>query len=149
MKNVLDRMHQIAETLQSPQLNIIDAMAIIQSKVELLKKIKDDHDAINAGMTISRKVGNDNLKEEFQRKHQKSTNLIRPNQETTAKITFRQFYQVKFMKVLNMLIEEYAIDCIRCFETLKPFIVVLQPFRTIYKKHFSCLIFVISQQTQN
>lgn len=32
-------------------------MAIIQSKVELLKKIKDDHDAINqeinAGMTIS------------------------------------------------------------------------------------------------
>ena len=47
MKNVMHRKHQMTETLQSPELNIIDAMAINQNTVELLKKIRDDHDAMN------------------------------------------------------------------------------------------------------
>ena len=47
MKNIMYRMHQITETLQSPELNIIYATAIIQSTVELLKKTKDDHDSMN------------------------------------------------------------------------------------------------------
>ena len=65
LKNVMHRMHQMTETLQSPELNIIDtiAMVIIQSTVELLKKIKDDrhtmNQEINAGITFLRKVGND------------------------------------------------------------------------------------------
>ena len=65
MKNVIH--------LQSPELNIIDAMTIIQSTVELLKKIRDDHDTvnqeINAGITFLWKVGNNDPEEEFQRKH--------------------------------------------------------------------------------
>ena len=132
MKNVMHRMHQMTETLQSPELNIIDAMTIIQNTVEFLKKIRDDHDAmnqeINACITFLRKVGNDDPNKEFQRKHQTRKAPIRfdPNQDTTAKVTFHQFYQGEFMKLLNMLIEEYGNNLIRCFETLKPLIVVLR-----------------------
>ena len=86
-------MHQITETLQSPELNIIYAIAIIQSTVDLLKKTKDCHatmnQEINDGIKFLRKVGNDNLEEEFQRKHRmrKAPIWFYPNQETTAKIT--------------------------------------------------------------
>ena len=66
-------MHQMTETLQSPESNIIDAMAIIQSTVESLKKIRDDHNTmnqeINAGIRFPRKIGNDSPEEKFQQKH--------------------------------------------------------------------------------
>ena len=133
MKNVMHRMHQMTETLKSPELNIIDVMTIIQGSVELLKKIRDNHDTmnqeINAGITFLWKVGNNDPEEEFQQEHRMRKAPIRfdSNQETTAKITLYQFYRGEFMKLLNMLIEEYGNNLIRCFETLKPFIVVLRP----------------------
>ena len=69
----MHHMHQMTETLQSPELNIIDTMAIIQSTVELLKKIRDDHNTmnqeINSGIRFPRKIGNDSPEEEFQQKH--------------------------------------------------------------------------------
>ena len=97
MKNVMHCMHQMTETLQSPESNIIDAMAIIQSTAVLLKKIRDDQDTmnqeINAGITFLRKVGKDDPEEEFQRKHRMRKAPIRfdPNQETTAKVTLHHF----------------------------------------------------------
>ena len=123
----------MTETLQLPELNMIDAMTITQSTVEFLKKMRDDHDKmnreINAGITILRKVGNDDPEEEFQQKHpvRKASVWFDPNQEITEKVTLYHFYRDEFMKLLNMLIEEYGNNLIRCFETLKPLIVVLQP----------------------
>ena len=80
MKNIMYRMHQITETLQSPELKIIYAIVIIQSAVELLKKTKDDHatknQEISDGITFLRKVGNDNLEEEFQQKHRMRKAII-------------------------------------------------------------------------
>ena len=87
----------MTETLQSPESNITDTMAIIQSTAVLLKKIRDDQDTvnqeINAGITFLRKVGNDDPEEEFQRKHRMRKAPIRfdPNQETTAKVTLHHF----------------------------------------------------------
>ena len=89
MKNVMYRINQITETLQSPLLNIIDALAIIRSTVESLKKIQDEYNTmnqeINAGITFLRKVGNDDLEEEFQRKHWKALFLIRPESRNHRK----------------------------------------------------------------
>ena len=98
MKNAMDRMHQMTETLQPSELNIADAMAIIQSTIQLLKRIRGDHDTmnqeINAGVTFLRKGDNDDPEEEFQQKYQMRKVPIRfdPNQETTAKVTLHQFY---------------------------------------------------------
>ena len=133
MKDVMHRMHQMTKTSQSPELNIIDAMAIIQSTIELLKKIRDDHDTmnqeINAGITFLRKVGNDDSEEELHRKHRMRKAPIRFNlsQETTAKAILHLFYRDEFIKLLNMLIEEYGNNLNQSFETLKPFAVVTRP----------------------
>ena len=64
MKDVIHCIHQMTEALQSPKLKIVDAMVIIQSTVQLLKKIRDDRDTviqeINAGIiTLLKNVGND------------------------------------------------------------------------------------------
>ena len=88
-------MQQMTETLQLLELNIIDAMAIIQSTVELLKK-RDYHDTMNQEINPR----------EFQRKRRMRKTPVRfdPNQETTAKVTLHQFYRGEFIKLLNMLI---------------------------------------------
>ena len=67
----MHRIHQMTEALQSPKLKIVDAMVIIQSTVQLLKKIRDDRDTviqeINAGIIkLLKNVGNDDAEEEFQ-----------------------------------------------------------------------------------
>ena len=91
--------------------------------MELLKKIRDDPDTmnqeINAGITFLWKVGNNDPEEELQREHRMRKAPIR--------FDSNQFYRGEFMKLLNMLIEEYGNNLIRCFEELKPFIVVLRP----------------------
>ena len=91
----MHRMQQMTETLQLLELNIIDAMAIIQSTVELLKK-RDYHDTMNQEINPG----------EFQRKRRMRKAPVRfdPNQETTAKVTLHQFYRGEFIKLLNMLI---------------------------------------------
>ena len=91
----MHRMQQMTETLQLLELNIIDAMAIIQSTVELLKK-RDYHDTMNQKINPG----------EFQRKRRMRKAPVRfdPNQETTAKVTLHQFYRGEFIKLLNMLI---------------------------------------------
>ena len=91
------------------------------------------HDAmnqeINAGITFLTKAGNNDPEEKFRWRHRMGSAPIRfgPNQETIAKITLHQLYQGEFMKLLNLLIEEYGNNLVRCFETLKPPIVLLRP----------------------
>ena len=99
MKDVMQCIHQMTETLQSPELKIVDAMVIIQSTVQLLKKIRDDRDTvvqeINAGIiTLLKNVGNDDAEEEFQWKQQVRKAPIRfyQNQDTAEKITLHHFY---------------------------------------------------------
>ena len=91
----MHRMQQMTETLQLLELNIIDAMAIIQSTVELLKK-RDYHDTMNQEI---------NPREfQWKRRMRKAPVRFDPNQETTAKVTLHQFYRGEFIKLLNMLI---------------------------------------------
>ena len=43
MKNIMHRMHHMTELLQAEELNIIDAMTVIESTVDLLKRIKMEY----------------------------------------------------------------------------------------------------------
>ena len=73
MKNIMHRMHQMTELLQAEELNIIDAMTVIESTVDLLKRIKDDEDTTNkemdAGIEFLQKLGVADPMEEYRRKH--------------------------------------------------------------------------------
>ena len=95
MKNIMRRIHQMTETLQLPELNIVDAMTIIRAQLSCWRKLRDDHDTMNqeidADITFLRKDGNNDPEEEFQRKQwmRKTQIQFEPNQETTAKITLQ------------------------------------------------------------
>ncbi len=63
----------MTEALQSEELNIIDALTIIESTVHSLRKIIEDEDAmvaeIHAGIKFVEKVGGDAVRE-FERTKQ-------------------------------------------------------------------------------
>ena len=63
----------MTELLQAGELNIIDAMTVIESTVDLLKRIKDDEDTMNkemdAGIEFLQKLGVADPMEEYRRKH--------------------------------------------------------------------------------
>ena len=95
MKNIMRRIYQMTETLQLPELNIVDAMSIIPAQLSCWRKLRDDYDTMNqeidADITFLRKVGNNDPEEEFQRKQwmRKTQIQFEQNQETTAKITLQ------------------------------------------------------------
>ena len=98
MNDVMHHIHQMTETLQSLEFKVVDAMVIIQSTVQLLKKIRDDHDTVSQeiddGIKFLRKLGNDDPEEVFQRKHcvRKEPIQFDPKQHTAKKISLHQFY---------------------------------------------------------
>ena len=61
------------ELLQAEELNIIDATTVIESTVDLLKRIKDDADTMNkemdAGIEFLQKLGVADPMEEYRQKH--------------------------------------------------------------------------------
>ena len=131
MKNFMHRMHQMTEPLQAEELNIIDAMTVIESTVELLKRIKDDEDTMNkemdAGIEFLQKLGVADPMEEYRRKHRMRRVHVRldENQATGVSMSFHQYYRSEGF--LNVLIVQYGENLTRCFETLKPLMVVLKP----------------------
>ena len=133
MKIIMHRMHQMTELLQAEELNIIDAMTVIESTVDLLKRIKDDEDTMNkemdAGIEFLQKSGVADPMEEYRRKHRMRRVPVRldENQATGVPMSFHQYYRSDFKEFLNVLIVQYGENLTRCFETFKPLMVVLKP----------------------
>ena len=133
MKNIMPRMHQMTLALQSEELNIIDALVIIESTVKLLKSIREDESAMNelidAGIVFLRKISSEDPVNEFRWKHRRLPTPIcfDKNPETTAEFQMHQFYRMEFYKFLDLIIKEYGENLSSCFNKLKPLIVVLKP----------------------
>ena len=133
MKNIIHRMHHMTELLEAEELNIIDAMTVIESTVDLLKRIKEDEDTMNkemdAGIEFLQKSGVADPMEEYRRKHRmrQVPVLLDENQATGVPMSFHQYYRSDFKEFLNVLIVQYGENLTRCFETLKPLMVVLKP----------------------
>ena len=132
MKNIMHRMHQMTELLQAEELNIIDAMTVIESTVDLLKRIKDDEDTMNkemdAGIEFLQKLGVADPMEEYRRKYRMRRVSVRLDEDraTGVPMSFHQYYRSDFKGFLNVLIVQYGENLTRCFETLKPLMVVLK-----------------------
>ena len=129
----MPRMHQMTLALQSEELNIIDALVIIESTVKLLKSIREDESSMNelidAGIVFLRKISSEDPVNEFRRKHRRRQTPIcfDKNPETTAEFQMHQFYRMEFYKFLDLIIKEYGENLSSCFNKLKPLIVVLKP----------------------
>ena len=70
--------------------------------------------------------------EEYRRKHRMRRVHVRldENQATGVSMSFHQYYRGEFTEFLNVLIVQYGENLTRCFETLKPLMVVLKPHLT-------------------
>ena len=132
MKNIMPQLHIMHATLQAEELNIIDAMTIIEGTVSLMRTVRNDEAAmdeqIDAAITFLNKVGCEDPVQEFRRKHRRRQVPIRFDQNrTTAEVQLHQFYRMEFNKFLDLVITEYGDNLNSCFLKIKPLVVVLKP----------------------
>ena len=133
MKNIMHRVHQMTLVLQTEELNVIDALTIIESTVELMKRIRDDEDEMNgeidAAIVFLHKLGVEDPDEEFNRKHRvrRMPSRFDDNNDNVSVRNMKQFFRSEFNSFLDILIVEYGDNLARSFETLKPLYAVLKP----------------------
>ena len=112
MKNIMIKSKQMTEALQTENLNVVDAMAIIMATVESLKRINDDEkamaDEIQAGIVFAKKLGG-NPEAESSRKHRvrRPPRTIGDNSRTQAELSIFQFYRREFKKVLDTQVVQF------------------------------------------
>ena len=136
MKNIMPQMQIMHATLQAEELNIVDAMTIIEGTVYLLRTIRNDEATMNSKITAAaeflRKVSTEDPTKEFKRKHRRRQAPLRfDRRQTAADVDMKQFYRMEFNRYLDLVITEYGDNLKSCFEKVKPLVVVLKPLLSI------------------
>jgi hypothetical protein len=98
MKNIMYKTKRMTETLQSEDLNVIDAITIVQSTVNNLQNVNNNIDGMNkeiqAAASFAVKLGVD-VDSDFLRYHRqrKPSRRIDDNPNTTANLNVESFYR--------------------------------------------------------
>ena len=115
----------LTKQLQEEELNIVQALAIIDATVENLKFIRNDEKGLNAEIesmvAFGSKVEIDALAE-YIRHHRtrRPPTSIDDNPDQTAEISFQEFYRKEMRLVLDSLIVEYADNIKVCVDQIRP-----------------------------
>ena len=122
----------ITEILQSQDLNIIDAITILESTVKSLEIINNDIDAMNveiqAAAAFAEHLGIDAASDfKHHHRYRKPPSRIDENPNTTAAFSMDSFYRKEFKAVLDTQINTFADIHNNCKETTKPLIDALHP----------------------
>lgn len=118
--------------LQKEDLNILDALRLIESTVKKFKEIRADEkamdDEIKGATDYASQLGvNPFLEFEARHRIRLLPRKIDEHPETTAKIGFYQYYRKEMGLVLDCLIFEYEENLKLCLEKIKPLAETLQP----------------------
>ena len=121
----------MTETLHSEDLNVIDAITIIESTVKSLENINNDIDGMNAEIKaaelFAKKLGT-HVESDFRRFHhpRKPPRRIDDNPNTTANLNVEWYYRKEFKAVLDTqtstfadVVDKYSIAIKPLFETLE------------------------------
>ena len=125
MKNVMYKTKQMTETLQSEDINVMDAITIIESTVKSLETINNDIDGMNAEIKavnyLLKKLGTD-VESDFRRYHhaRKPPRQIDDNPNATANLSVESYYRKEFKAVLDTQITTFADAVDKCSITIKP-----------------------------
>ena len=134
MKNKMYKAKKMTEALQSKELNVIDAMIIVECTVKSLSEIWANADEmelqIQAGISFTEKLGGHPFAE-FQRKHRVKRQLRRidENPETRTAKTIIQFFKLEFYKVLDVQIQQFGFNLSQCLREIKPFSILQPPLK--------------------
>lgn len=131
MRLVMTKTQILTTEMQKPELNILDALTLIDATVTSLEKIRNSEDEMNnqiqSSVEFAKSLG---LKpeEEFARKRPRRVSIrVDDRPETAAAIQFQEYHRKGMCEVLDSLIMEYRDDIKQCLEKLKPLAEVLQP----------------------
>jgi protein-tyrosine-phosphatase len=132
MKNIMYKTKQMTETLQSEDLNVMDAILIMESTVKSLENVSNDIEGMNAEIqaasSFAEKVGTD-VDSDFRRHHRqrKPPRRIDDNPNTTASLNVESFYRKEFKAVLDTQINTFTDVLENCAAKIKPLLETLHP----------------------
>ena len=131
MKNIMCKTKRMTEILQKEDLNIIDAISIMESTIKSLERVNNDVDAMNseiqAAVAFAEHLGV-NVDSDFQRYHryQKPSGRIDENSSNATSFSLQSFYRKEFKAVLDTQIGTYtevhnnSKETTRLIDTLHP-----------------------------
>ena len=126
-KNIMNKTQRLTEVLQSEELNINDAMTIMDATLETLKSInsksEDVNAVIDAAISFANSKGLDPISD-FQRHHRRKQPPLRidDNPGSLAAFDMHTFYPRKFKTVLDTQISFLSEVYLNCCETVQPII---------------------------
>jgi predicted metal-dependent hydrolase len=132
MKNVMFKVKLLTETLETEDLNIIDAAAMIKSTIDTLETIninpKSMDDLIRSAKQFSKSFGID-AEADFIKHHRRrlKPKRIDSNNDNQASLTLETFYRSEFKIVLDNLINSIKENLEKCIGSLKPLYDLLNP----------------------
>ena len=117
--------------MQKPELNILDALTLINQTVTSLERIRSTEseldDQIDASVEFAKTLGC-NPEDEFAKKSgRKISSRLDDNPQTSANILLHPYYRQCMIAVLDSLITEYRDNTKDCLKKIEPLAVVLQP----------------------
>ena len=125
MKNVMYKMKVLTESLESVQLNVIDAVSLIGKTAKSLEVINLDVEGmdmlIDSAQSFASKLGID-CENDFSRHHRRRIAPKRHDEmrDLQADLTMKQFFRKEFKVVLDTLINMLQSNMKACMQTLKP-----------------------------
>ena len=111
--------------MQKPELNILDALSLIDATVKSLERIRNSESEMNsqvqASAQFTKSFGLDPEQEFAQKRTRRTSSRIDENPHTAADIQFYAQYRKSMIEVLDSLITEYKDNTRNCLEKIKPF----------------------------
>ena len=132
MKNIMYKSKRMTETLQSQDLNVIDAITTVETTVKSLEIAKNDIHGMNAEIkaaaSFAEKLGI-NVDSDFRRHHRqrRAPRRIDDNPDTAANLDVESFYRKECKAVLDTQISTFTDVLENCVATIKPLFDALQP----------------------
>jgi hypothetical protein len=132
MRNVMMKTKILTKEVQSVDINIIDTLEAAQATIASLSHLRDDEtnldNQIDAAVVFSAKHEID-AEDEYQRNHhpQRRPRRFDERPETTATLTFRNFYRKEFIQVLDIQIQNLTANVKAACDILTPAINLLLP----------------------
>ena len=127
----MNKTQRLTEVLQSEELNINDAMTIMDATLETLKSIncksEDVNAEIDAAIAFENSKGQD-PRSDFQRHHRRKQPPLRidDNPGSSAAFDMHTFYRREFKAVLDTQISFFSEVYLNCCKTVQPIIECLR-----------------------
>lgn len=125
MKNILAKMRLVTEALESVELNVIDAITVINTAVVSLQIINNDHkgidDLIDAAKIFSANLNID-FDNEFRIHHRRRLAPVRfdSNSVHQTEFTLNTFFRREFKEILDTMISLLTDNVQACILSMKP-----------------------------